>query len=78
MGGIYKNNKAKEKTTAKFKWYIDLNSINLGRNEDFHVASSDLDWPMGCKIENERWKRIESTNLVSIVILNKTDDRKNK
>ncbi|KAG2692333.1 hypothetical protein I3760_08G048300 [Carya illinoinensis] len=43
------------------------NSINLGKVEDFHVASSNLERLIGRKAEKEKQKRKEMTNSDSIV-----------
>ncbi|XP_042968972.1 uncharacterized protein LOC122301640 [Carya illinoinensis] len=55
------------------------NSINLGEDEDFHVASSNLERPIGRKAEKEKRKRKEMTNSDSLVVLNEmTEIRKSK
>ncbi|KAG2666020.1 hypothetical protein I3760_15G036100 [Carya illinoinensis] len=55
------------------------NSINLGEDEDFHVASSNLERPIGRKAEKEKRKRKEMTNSDSLVVLNEMAEiRKSK
>ncbi|KAG2712153.1 hypothetical protein I3760_04G112100 [Carya illinoinensis] len=55
------------------------NSINLGEDEDFHVASSNLERPIGRKVEKEKRKRKEMTNSDSLVVLNEMAEiRKSK
>ncbi|KAG2716383.1 hypothetical protein I3760_03G123600 [Carya illinoinensis] len=46
------------------------NSIHLGEDEDFHIASSNLERPIGRKAEKEKRKRKEMTNSDSLVVLN--------
>ncbi|KAG6642299.1 hypothetical protein CIPAW_09G133100 [Carya illinoinensis] len=55
------------------------NSINLGEDEDFHCASSNLERPIGRKAEKEKRKRKEMTNSDSLVVLNEMAEiRKSK
>ncbi|KAG7970891.1 hypothetical protein I3843_07G108500 [Carya illinoinensis] len=55
------------------------NSINLGEDEDFHVAYSNLERPIGRKAEKEKRKRKEMTNSDSLVVLNEMAEiRKSK
>ncbi|KAG6667732.1 hypothetical protein CIPAW_01G121200 [Carya illinoinensis] len=55
------------------------NSINLDEDEDFHIASSNLEQPIGRKVEKEKRKRKEMTNYDSIVVLNEMAEiRKSK
>ncbi|KAG2688586.1 hypothetical protein I3760_09G102900 [Carya illinoinensis] len=55
------------------------NSINLDEDEDFHVASLNLERPIGRKVEKEKRKRKEMTNSDSLVVLNEMAEiRKSK
>ncbi|KAF5464779.1 hypothetical protein F2P56_014831 [Juglans regia] len=55
------------------------NSINLGEDEDFHAVSSNLDRPIGRKVEKEKRKRKEMTESDSLVVLNEMKEiRKSK